>query len=252
MKNPANADNDFRVQSEASHACGCPSQKLLGEFASGELTEPEIASIADHIDACEQCQNALRELKVNDTILISLRSAATQLESLAESIPKPFIDVLKQIPATESSILESHNSLLKPGSALSGESVYQLFGPAQQSDELGRLGHFRILRLLGRGGMGAVFLAEDTKLDRPVALKVMLPRISCIAAARTRFLREAKAAAGLKSDYIVTIYQVDECHGAPFLAMELLRGQTLEEALRSVSRLSLERQSRLLETSRRD
>ncbi len=67
----------------------------------------------------------------------------------------------------------------------------------------------------------------------------MLPRISCIAAARTRFLREAKAAAGLKSDYIVTIYQVDECRGAPFLAMELLRGQTLEEALRSGKQIEL-------------
>ncbi len=63
--------------------------------------------------------------------------------------------------------------------------------------------------------MGAVFLAEDTKLNRPVALKVMLLD-RCIAAARARFLREAKAAAGLKSDHIVTIYQVDECHGTRF------------------------------------
>ena len=103
--------------------------------------------------------------------------------------------------------------------------------PAEQPDEIGRVGRYRVLRVLGRGGMGAVFLAEDSKLGRRVALKLMLPKIASIPAAHDRFMREAKAAASLKNDHIVTVYQVDEFKGVPFLAMELLDGDSLDRAL---------------------
>src|SRR6185436_12374920 len=99
--------------------------------------------------------------------------------------------------------------------------------------EIGRLGHYRILKVLGKGGMGAVFLADDPKLQRQVALKVMLPKIAANPTARDRFLREAQAAARLKSDHIVTIYQVDEVAGVPYLAMELLEGRSLDDVMRS-------------------
>ena len=72
------------------------------------------------------------------------------------------------------------------------------------------LGRYRIITALGKGGMGMVFLAEDPELDRRVALKVMLPRIAANPSAKQRFLREARAAAKLKSDHIVTIFQVAE------------------------------------------
>ncbi|HBI45663.1 MAG TPA: serine/threonine protein kinase, partial [Planctomycetales bacterium] len=85
--------------------------------------------------------------------------------------------------------------------------------------EIGRLGGYRVLKELGRGGMGAVFQAEDPKLKRLVALKVMLPRLAADASARRRFLREAQAMAAVHHDHVVTIYQVDEDNGVPFLAM---------------------------------
>lgn len=109
--------------------------------------------------------------------------------------------------------------------------------PAQQPDELGRLGHYRILKVLGKGGMGMVFLAEDTKLERQVALKVMLPKFAEDAAAKQRFLREARTAAKIEHDHIVHIYQVDEDHGVPFLAMQLLSGSSLEDVLKRAGRL---------------
>src|SRR4051794_12590443 len=84
-----------------------------------------------------------------------------------------------------------------------------------------QLGPYRLLKQLGQGGMGTVFLAEDTKLRRPVALKVMRPDLAAHEEARKRFLREAQAAAALKHDHVVTIYHVDEDQGVPFLAMEL-------------------------------
>src|SRR5262249_1623362 len=81
-------------------------------------------------------------------------------------------------------------------------------------------------------GMGAVFHAEDVQLERPVALKVMLPALAVSASARRRFLREARAAAAVEHDRIVPIYQVGEDRGVPFLAMQLLRGESLENRLR--------------------
>jgi serine/threonine-protein kinase len=103
--------------------------------------------------------------------------------------------------------------------------------PPAGPDELGRLGHYRVLKLLGRGGMGAVFQAEDTQLQRVVALKVILPEYAANRVARERFLREARACAGLHDDHVVTIYQVDQDRDVPFLAMEFLEGQSLQERL---------------------
>ena len=95
-----------------------------------------------------------------------------------------------------------------------------------------RLGQYRVLKALGRGGMGVVYLAEDTQLHRKAALKVMRADYASDPEALARFLREAQAAARLKHDHIVTIYQVDQQDGIPFLAMEYLAGKSLEEWLR--------------------
>jgi serine/threonine protein kinase len=117
-----------------------------------------------------------------------------------------------------------------PDASAAGEA-YAFLAPAERPDELGRLGPYRILRVLGRGGMGVVFEAEDAQLGRPVALKVMRPYLAASADARQRFQREARATAAVKSDHIITIYQVGEDRGAPYLAMELLPGEALERRL---------------------
>lgn len=104
--------------------------------------------------------------------------------------------------------------------------------PAEQPDELGRLGLYRILGVVGSGGMGVVFKAEDPDLARVVALKAMLPSLAASATARARFLREARAAAAIQHDHVVTIYQVGEDRGVPFIAMPFLRGESLETRLR--------------------
>jgi tRNA A-37 threonylcarbamoyl transferase component Bud32 len=99
-----------------------------------------------------------------------------------------------------------------------------------------RLGPYRVLRELGSDSVGVVFLAEDANLHRRVALKVMRPEVAADPRARERFLREGRAAAALKSEHIVTIYEVGEADSAggrvPFLAMEYLDGESLETRLR--------------------
>src|SRR5262249_54878553 len=97
-----------------------------------------------------------------------------------------------------------------------------LLAPPQAPDEIGRLGPYRVLSVLGVGGMGVVFHGEDVQVRRPVALKALLPALAADAAARERFLREARAAAAVKNDHVITIYQVSEDRGIPFLAMPLL------------------------------
>jgi hypothetical protein len=85
--------------------------------------------------------------------------------------------------------------------------------------------------------LGVVFRAEAPQHKRPVALKAMLPTLAVSDSARQRFLREAQAAAAIKHDHIVTIYQVGEDRGVPFLAMEFLKGEALDERLRRLGQL---------------
>lgn len=100
-----------------------------------------------------------------------------------------------------------------------------------ESSDLGRLAHYRLLRTLGEGGMGIVFLAEDTQLMRQVAVKVLKPMMLSDPQAVRQFLREARAAGGLTSDYIVPIYQIGEDHGLPYVVMPVLSGHNLRQWL---------------------
>ncbi len=117
---------------------------------------------------------------------------------------------------------------------------YPFLASPQGADEMGRLGPYRVLKVLGAGAMGVVFQAEDPHLRRLVALKVMRPSLAASAEYHRRFLREARLAAAIDHEHIVTVYQVGEDRGVPYLAMQLLRGQTLEDKLeRAGGRLPL-------------
>jgi serine/threonine protein kinase/tetratricopeptide (TPR) repeat protein len=95
-----------------------------------------------------------------------------------------------------------------------------------------RLGRYEILDLLGRGGMGEVYRARDTRLERIVAVKTLPPRLTGDASARVRFEREARAVAALSHPNIVAIYDVGDADGILFVVTELLQGMTLESRLR--------------------
>src|SRR5918999_4919235 len=99
-------------------------------------------------------------------------------------------------------------------------------------------GRYRIEKPLGEGGMADVFLAQDTGLDRPVAIKVLAQRLLGDEALRTRFVREARMAAGLQHPNIVTVFDTGEHDGRPFIVMELVEGMTLADRLRSQGKLS--------------
>src|SRR6202008_1249866 len=122
-----------------------------------------------------------------------------------------------------------------PGAAISERSAsprrFDFLGPPRAEGEIGWMAHSRVRSLVGEGGIGLVFLAEDTQLSRPVALKIIKPEMAGAPGVQSRFVREAQATAAIKHDHIVTVYQVGRDNDILFLAMEFLQGVSLHQWL---------------------
>jgi len=130
--------------------------------------------------------------------------------------------------------------LLDPfGHSGEGTPYTSPLGPPQQADEIGRVGRYRVLRELGRGGMGIVYVAEDTQLRRKVAVKCLLPEVASRPGNRERFEREARATAAVEHENVIAIHDVGQERGLPFLVMPLLLGETLGDRFRREGRLPL-------------
>ena len=153
-----------------------------------------------------------------------------------------------QSPFPDSALIGQTQADVRAGRTEDAENAASRFPflmEARGPDELGWLGPYRIRAVLGEGGMGVVFDAEDSQLCRRVALKILKPELALTPLLRKRFLQEARAAAALPSDHVVAIYQVGSAGEVPYLAMQYLEGETLEQCLQRVGRLPAAEAARL-------
>lgn len=135
-------------------------------------------------------------------------------------------------------MMTDHTTLIGPSGPPSSHEFPFLAAP-RQAEELGWLGPYRVLGVLGAGGMGMVFRGEDPQLKRQIALKVMHPQTATSPLDVARFLREARSQAAVEHEHVAAIHQVGEDRGVPFIAMPLLKGQSLASALKANPRVPI-------------
>ena len=111
--------------------------------------------------------------------------------------------------------------------------------PSEKVGCLGTIGQYEVVEVIGRGGMGIVLRAYDTKLNRVVAIKVMAPELAANPMGVKRFLREARAAAAISHEHVVTIHAIEEEHSPPFIVMEFIDGKSLQEKVDAQGALEL-------------
>jgi serine/threonine protein kinase len=117
-----------------------------------------------------------------------------------------------------------------PGGRPDPDEALSCLTPPGRPDSLGRIGHYEVLEVLGRGGFGIVFRALDERLQRVVAVKVLAPQIAATSPARKRFLREARSSAAVRHENVVQVHAVEE-RPLPYLVMEFIPGETLQQRL---------------------
>jgi serine/threonine protein kinase/WD40 repeat protein len=213
----------------------CPDNPTLQALLQGQLLDLESERWEDHLAQCRTCVTEAASLTVVDALTRDTRRAVTGPPPLP--IPSEEMPVLRDLLERVRLLHPAYSgSITGAGSVAEPLPVFE--GPCAEG-ELGRIAHYRVLRLLGAGAMGLVFQAVDERLRRPVALKLLRPRFAQKPEARVRFLREGRAMAAIAHDHIVSVYHVDEAGTEPFLAMPLLEGQPLNAWLKNNPRPAL-------------
>jgi serine/threonine protein kinase len=205
----------------------CPNPEQMCRLTEGDLSVEEVLAIEQHLNECELCALAISTFTSHYE-----ESAGSLADDIAKHEPtvKSLMRTLENLPSKRFPCdREEWNGMLA-----------DYLAPPENPEELGRIGPYRVLEKLGQGGMGVVFKAQDSSLLRLVAVKLMRPALLINSSARRRFLREARTASSIRHKHIVVTHYVGEQSGVPFIAMELLEGETLESRLRREPKLPLE------------
>jgi WD40 repeat protein len=193
----------------------CPNSEQLQQLALGLLPEPVAARVAGHVEGCPRCLQTLRGLPVTD----------------------PLLDAVARQRQTDPATQTSDGSTAAGAQLDSVTDAPTLTGPAAAASEpvpAALAGHprYKVLGLLGSGGMGAVYRAEHLLMSRTVALKVIGPQLLQNPGAAERFLREVRAAAKLSHPNIVAAYDAEQAGDTHFLVMEYVEGESLDRVVR--------------------
>ena len=207
----------------------CPDDRCLEGLLRESLPEGEQAALTDHVGDCAACQGALDRLAAGPTV-DALRQAERGRPP-ADSAYWPAVQQLDR-DVTQPGSGEQPRA---PGVAL------DFLLPSGDPAHLGRLDHFDILGVVGRGGMGVVLRGFDTHLQRDVAVKILDPAVAHDEIARKRFCRESRTAASISHENVVAVHHVahEESTDLPYLVMQLIDGEALDERLARGGRMPL-------------
>jgi len=171
----------------------------------------------ERLDQIEEVYNAVLGCQAveRDSLLSKLCGADAELRREVESLltfentPEIFLD--------------------SPPESLAAELFFHTDDPSSLVGK--EFSHYKVVKLIGTGGMGEVYLAEDTKLRRKVALKLLPPQFSADHERNRRFVKEARAVSALNHPNIITIYEIEKADGFSFMATEFIDGQTLRDKI---------------------
>jgi serine/threonine-protein kinase len=190
----------------------------IEEFLEGRLAANDVRQIERHLETCTECRSRLE-------------SAAAD-ENYWSVVPTYLSDDAIDVDFATSSVEASD----KPSWCADDDKpellrIADYFDPTDDPRMMGRFGGYEIAGIVGSGGMGVVLKGFETALDRYVAIKVLAPHLATSGAARTRFAREARAAAAVIHENVVSIHRVAEANGLPFLVMPYIAGDSLVKRL---------------------
>ena len=203
---------------------GCPPPELLSDLLSASLAEAEEESLRNHLAECDSCRKALDRATDDPQLARWAQRAAT---------PSPYRDEPGLVQLVEHL---ARSSVVFDAPAAAAATPIEL-GPPRVTGDLGVLGRYRIVKEVGRGGLGVVYQAYDETLGRAVAIKVLRGDRGD-GNDRRQLAREARHAARFRHDHVVVVYAVEESpEGLPFIVMEYIPGPSVAELLRERMRL---------------
>jgi serine/threonine-protein kinase len=215
-----------------SSSISCPDLHRLQEMLAGSLPEHEQSSLTSHLDTCATCRQTLEDLATDGE---SWSDMMSRLKNKSATMEPALEQAIEQIKLASGGEVSGEDKDKAPLTAHDSPSL-DFLSPPEKPGQIGRLAHYEISEVIGQGGMGIVLKGFDSTLHRVVAIKVLLAPNQ---AARKRFLREARAAAKITHDHVVTIHAVDEAN-VPYLVMQYIAGVSLQERLDQGKPLELE------------
>src|SRR5262245_52665283 len=192
-----------------------PDDALLQRFMLGQVADAEAELLERHVVECGRCSRRIDDPRVEDDLVAAMRERSAVLAGLEPDISRRLIERVRMLhaerdePATGFQLSSAGvDSVLDGGGdTLVSTPSYDFLDPPSGPEEIGRIAHYRVRGVLGSGGMGIVFRADDLRLKRTVALKVLLDARYAEPRYVARFRGEAEALARLHHPSIVQVFE---------------------------------------------
>jgi serine/threonine protein kinase len=197
----------------------CPDKRMLQALLESDTATD--TALQGHLDGCADCRHTLEMIAADPATWDS-----------AMGLSQPYW--------SESALKELMGRLKEAETPLSDDQITALLDSSDKPGVLGVLAEYEVQEVIGRGAMAVVFKAIDTKLNRLVALKVLSPRLASSVAAQKRFLREARAAACVHHENVVQMLAVCEDRGLPYLVMQYLDGESVQNRIDRLGSLGVQ------------